>query len=143
MRIALFSDIHGHITGLKAVLTRIERLGGADITYCLGDLLGGGPGLDDVLDLLVEADVRIVRGNWDETFLDIEANLPHIRPEHHDAVHETQEWVLTRVSHDYRAFLETLPLCNTVQFVATACANGPAMPRRTIPGQGPAKQQQT
>jgi hypothetical protein len=31
MRIALFSDIHGDIIGLKAVLEHIQQVGGADM----------------------------------------------------------------------------------------------------------------
>ena len=56
MRLALFSDVHGHVTGLKAVSDRIHHLGGADRICALGGFAGGDPGLDDVIDLLLEHD---------------------------------------------------------------------------------------
>ena len=38
MRLAVFSDIHGNLTALDAVLADLEALGGADHTWFLGDL---------------------------------------------------------------------------------------------------------
>ena len=52
MRGALFSDLHGNIVRLQAVLARIEQLGGADAIFALGDFLAVGPGGDDLLDQL-------------------------------------------------------------------------------------------
>lgn len=43
MRLAVFSDIHGNLSGLEAVLADIEAQGGADVTWCLGDLAAFGP----------------------------------------------------------------------------------------------------
>ncbi|HZB94438.1 MAG TPA: metallophosphoesterase, partial [Herpetosiphonaceae bacterium] len=72
MKIAVFSDIHGNISGLNAVLAAIDTLGGADLLFAAGDLLGGGPGTEDVLDLLLTRQVRMVRGNADEIIIDID-----------------------------------------------------------------------
>jgi hypothetical protein len=65
LRIALFSDIHGNITGLKAVLQALEADGGADITCAAADMVSGGPATDEVIDLLVSQGVRMVRGDSD------------------------------------------------------------------------------
>lgn len=43
MRLAVLSDIHGNLTALEAALADLERAGGADITWCLGDLAAFGP----------------------------------------------------------------------------------------------------
>ena len=52
MKLAIFSDIHGHLAGLRAVLAAIDRLGGADAWYAAGDILLGGAGAEDLLELL-------------------------------------------------------------------------------------------
>jgi predicted phosphodiesterase len=43
MRLAVFSDIHGNLTALEAVLRDMEAAGSADVTWCLGDLAAFGP----------------------------------------------------------------------------------------------------
>ena len=43
MRLAVFSDIHGNLTALEAVLQDMEQVGGIDLTWCLGDLAAFGP----------------------------------------------------------------------------------------------------
>jgi predicted phosphodiesterase len=43
MRLAVFSDIHGNLSALEAVLDDLKTLGGADLTWCLGDLAAFGP----------------------------------------------------------------------------------------------------
>jgi predicted phosphodiesterase len=42
MRIAIFSDIHGNLPALEAVLSDIASLH-VDAVYCLGDLVGYAP----------------------------------------------------------------------------------------------------
>ena len=114
MRIALFSDIHGHITGLRAVLTRLQNLGGVDTIYCLGDYIGGGPGLDDVIEVLVENNVRLIRGNWDEVFIGTEAHLTTISPEHRQSYQRTAEWMWNGLSKESQKLLAALPICETI-----------------------------
>jgi predicted phosphodiesterase len=64
-RTALISDIHGNFEGLAVVLEDIERLA-CDRILCLGDLVDGGPGDEEVVALLRERRIRAVRGNHDE-----------------------------------------------------------------------------
>jgi hypothetical protein len=68
MRIAVFSDIHGNSVGLQAVFAQLEAHAPLDAVYALGDFLAIGPGAEDVIELLVEHDARMIRGNWDESF---------------------------------------------------------------------------
>lgn len=119
MRVALFSDIHGHITGLRAVFARLEKLGGADVIYALGDFVGGGPGVEDVLDLLIERQVQMLRGNWDEIFINVDAQLTKIPSDAHPAVIQTYEWLVRRLSREYQALLANLPLRATLDLTPT------------------------
>ena len=64
-RIAVISDIHGNIPALDAVFDDIDRRGIRDV-YCLGDLVGKGPGADAAIDRVRSRCARVVMGNWDD-----------------------------------------------------------------------------
>jgi putative phosphoesterase len=63
--IALFSDVHGNAVALRAVLADIARKG-VDRAYCLGDLVGYGPDPNEVIDLIREAGIETIAGNYDD-----------------------------------------------------------------------------
>ena len=48
---AFLSDVHGNLPALEAVLADIDARG-IDEIYFLGDVLGKGPSVHEVLDLL-------------------------------------------------------------------------------------------
>lgn len=64
-RIALFSDIHGNLPALDAVLDSIEGRGIREV-FCLGDLVGYGPDPAGVIDRIRARRILTVRGNYDE-----------------------------------------------------------------------------
>src|SRR5688572_30616575 len=43
MRLAVFSDIHGNLVALEAVLADFASVGDVDLIWCLGDLAMAGP----------------------------------------------------------------------------------------------------
>lgn len=64
-RIASISDIHGNSAALRAVLADIEaRM--IERVYCLGDLVGYGPDPEGVIDLIRDAGIPCVMGNYDD-----------------------------------------------------------------------------
>ena len=66
LRIALLADIHGNRLALDAVLDDVERRGGADEYWVLGDLVALGPQPVEVLERLQELEKAVfVRGNTD------------------------------------------------------------------------------
>ncbi len=65
MRHAIITDIHANLTALTAVLDDIERRGGADEVWCLGDLVGYGPEPEACIDRLRETTDICVAGNHD------------------------------------------------------------------------------
>ena len=71
-RIAIIADIHGNSLALDAVLADIERSGGADAYWLLGDYVAIGPdplGVLERLEKLPEA--TFIRGNTDRIVLEI------------------------------------------------------------------------
>lgn len=66
MRIAIMSDIHGVVVALDAVLKDINRQGGVDEYWLLGDLVEAGPNPVAVLERIVELpNAHCIRGNTD------------------------------------------------------------------------------
>jgi predicted phosphodiesterase len=115
MRVALFSDLHGNVVGLQAVLARIDQLGGADAIFELGDFLAVGPGGDDLLELLISRQVRMIRGNWDEIFIDLQGYLERLPAAAHPFVLKNYEWLLRNVSSAAQQLLATLPLSEQLE----------------------------
>jgi protein phosphatase len=65
-RLALIADIHGNVPALEAVLDDIARVG-ADVVYCLGDIVGKGGSSDRAVDLCRAACAVNLYGNWEDS----------------------------------------------------------------------------
>lgn len=65
MRYAILADIHANLAAFEAVLDDIERRGGADRFWNLGDAVGYGPDPQECLDRLLKLDCTGVAGNHD------------------------------------------------------------------------------
>ncbi len=62
--IAILSDVHGNYVALEQVLKSIDNMGIKDI-YCLGDIVGYYPQVNEVCDELRKRDARCIIGNHD------------------------------------------------------------------------------
>jgi len=62
---AVFSDVHGNLPALDAVLADIERRGVAH-ALCLGDLVGYGPSPNEVALLIRDRGIPTLMGNYDQ-----------------------------------------------------------------------------
>ncbi|MBE3590996.1 MAG: metallophosphoesterase family protein [Firmicutes bacterium] len=124
MRIALFSDVHGNLTALEAVLEELERLGPLDRRVCAGDVAFLGPSPAEVIERLREEKIDVVRGNTDD-WLTIAAGLPRDAriagpavdppaesPGDHIRLH--MAWCLERLGRDHLAWLNELPLQRSI-----------------------------
>jgi putative phosphoesterase len=65
MRIAIFSDIHGNLHALRAVLADIATQQ-PDAVYCLGDLVGYGAFPNEVIELIRKRGFATIMGNYDD-----------------------------------------------------------------------------
>jgi len=64
VRWGVFSDIHGNLPALRAVLDELDRFGAERYAY-LGDLVGYGPHPDEVVAAVADLEPLIVAGNHD------------------------------------------------------------------------------
>lgn len=62
---AVFSDVHGNLPALEAVLADVRHRGIADV-LCLGDLVGYGPFPNEVAALVRERGIPCLMGNYDQ-----------------------------------------------------------------------------
>ena len=64
-RVAVFSDVHGNLPGLEAILADIEARA-VPQTLCLGDLVGYGPFPNEVAALVRARGIPTRMGNYDQ-----------------------------------------------------------------------------
>jgi predicted phosphodiesterase len=65
LKIAVFSDVHGNLPALNAILEDVKRRG-IDEVYCLGDLVDFAPWPNEVIGLIEEFQIPCLLGNHDE-----------------------------------------------------------------------------
>lgn len=61
----MFSDIHGNLQGLQAVLQDIKKRR-VDVVWCGGDLVGYGANPGEVIDLIQGEGIPTIMGNYDD-----------------------------------------------------------------------------
>ncbi len=103
-RIAIFSDVHGNLEALKAVVADMNELGVQD-KFCLGDIVGYGPDPAKCLEVVRDLGCPTLMGNHDEGCFVLEpdssfntyarAGLDHARKQ---------------LSDEQKDFLKTLPM---------------------------------
>jgi len=108
MRIAAFSDIHGNLAALEAVLADIERHD-IDQLVCLGDLVALGPHPGQVIERLRSLGCAVVQGNTDAWYRE---PLPAgWRPtnELEVMVFDHYRWLKEQLTSEQHAYLLSLP----------------------------------
>jgi len=111
VKYALFSDVHGNLPALEAVLDDIGARPDVDAVYHLGDLVGYAPWPDEVVALVADRGVGGVAGNYDSTTA---TGADHCGCRYEDPVqealsHESYAWTRARVSEATRRHLAGLP----------------------------------
>lgn len=111
MRVAVFSDVHGNLTALEAVLADIEQQG-ADTAVFAGDLCFIGPRPSECLQLIRERGIPAIYGNTDEWILG--------RQEPPEPRQATADWTRDQLSDEQRAWLNALPFAIRYQQTSEA-----------------------
>lgn len=100
MRVAIFSDVHGNLTALEAVLADIDQQAVDTIVFA-GDLCFIGPRPSECLQLVRERGITSIYGNTDDWVLG--------RQEAPEPRQATAEWTRKQLSADDQAWLDALP----------------------------------
>jgi predicted phosphodiesterase len=107
MRVAAFSDTHGNLLGLQAVLTDIAQCGSFDQMLMAGDLVNGGPRPAETLACIRSLNCPVVLGNTDYyLFADAQA-LDDAGLK--DSERAQAAWAAERIGSDGVTYLKSLP----------------------------------
>ncbi|MBI3970038.1 MAG: metallophosphoesterase family protein [Chloroflexi bacterium] len=105
MRIALLSDVHGNLSGLRAVHDALTREPAVDHVVVAGDLLQGGPRPREVWAFLAELGWTLVRGNEDAALVE----APAAHPTHAQAYQAAITWTRAQLDPGTLGALAALP----------------------------------
>src|SRR5688500_3460802 len=104
MRIAIFSDVHGNIEALEAVLKQFREIGGVDKYVCLGDIVGYGADPDECCTRIREIAEVTLLGNHDAA---VAGRMDYSY--YYDAAREALDWCVHRLTPENMAWLKSLP----------------------------------
>ena len=109
MRIAVFSDIHGNLQALHAVLDDLAAQK-PDAVYCLGDLVGYGANPNEVTDRIRTEGFPSVMGNYDDGvgFDRDECGCAYVREQDRLLGDRSLAWTKAHTTAGNKAFLRTL-----------------------------------
>lgn len=104
MRIAVFSDVHGNLNALKAVLGQIKEKN-ADRTIFLGDIFQRGNQETECLELLKSSGAICIKGNCElyiEHGVDVDPDVEYLR-EYYDGMRD-------KLTDEQMDFIRRMPL---------------------------------
>lgn len=104
MRYAIFSDVHGNIEALEAVLTKFKSIGGIDQYVCLGDIVGYGADPEACCSRIRETAKVTLLGNHDAA---VAGRMDYSY--YYDAAREALDWCTAHLSPSNLEWLKSLP----------------------------------
>lgn len=109
MRIAIFSDVHGNLPALDAVLADL-RSRQPDAVYCLGDLVGYAPFPNEVVERIRHDAIPTIMGNYDDGvgFERDDCGCAYREEEEKRRGDQSLAWTKAHVTAENKAFLRTL-----------------------------------
>lgn len=118
MRVAIFSDVHGNLTALEAVLKDIDEQGQFDSIFFAGDLcyLGSRPA-ECVALLKSREDIACIYGNTDEWIEGLPLLSDDIEEEARERIryiHDLTSWTVEKLPPMDRAWLRELPFLRRI-----------------------------
>ncbi len=104
-KIAIFTDIHGNLQALESIVEDIDKDIFDEVIF-LGDVVGFGPNPKECLDILIDSNIKVVKGNHEIYQTDeLVANtlLSDNEKEH-------REWIHSKLSREELEYLNKLPM---------------------------------
>lgn len=114
MRYAVLGDLHANLTALEAVLTDLEGEG-VDALLSVGDVVGYGAAPREVIQLVRELRVTVVKGNHDAAVTG-ELDARWFNPFAREAV----DWTVAELDREERRWLAELPLVAHLEHCSVA-----------------------
>src|SRR5579875_1806936 len=112
MRFAVISNIQGNIFALNAVLAAIDEHGDeVERILCAGDVVGIGPGPNEVLEVLRERDIETARGNYDDAiaFDRFGTGMDFVDSAAEAADRQAVKWTRETLTEQNRDYLRQMP----------------------------------
>ena len=109
MRLAIFSDIHGNLPALEAVLDDVHGQS-FDGVYCLGDLVGYGASPNEVTERIRNEGISTVMGNYDDGvgYDRDDCGCAYREEDDRARGQRSLEWTREQTTSDNKAFLRSL-----------------------------------
>ena len=119
MRLAFLADMHGNLPAFEAVLAEIDRRGPFDGIYAGGDIVMRGVYPAECVQLLIDRDLKSVRGNHEEFVVHLATGgawpkfdwPPNIQQD--DVLRDMGTWTVARLEREQSEYLRDLPLSLT------------------------------
>ncbi|MDP2496694.1 MAG: metallophosphoesterase family protein [Candidatus Palauibacterales bacterium] len=130
-RIAVFGGVYSNWRALEAVVEDARRRG-ADELYCLGDLGAFGPNPDRIPPRLIDADVRTIRGNYDDSIsrgLD-DCQCGYTDPRDNHFARLSYRYTFRNTSERWREWMGTLPEQRRIEMAGREVLMCHGSPRR-------------
>jgi predicted phosphodiesterase len=111
MRIAIFSDVHGNLTALQAVLEDIGRQPSLDAIVFAGDLCIFGPRPQACIDLIGSHEIQCIVGNTDAWILQpppVEDNMVENLRRRRRKIQELSDWTKQALNQSSLEWLKAL-----------------------------------
>lgn len=111
MQIALFSDVHGNLTALEAVLADIKKQT-PDVVFFAGDLCLFGPRPAACVDRVRAEPISAIYGNTDQLLSNdplLSDDLEEEKKERRRAIEDIVDWTRVQLSEEQHAWLTSLP----------------------------------
>jgi putative phosphoesterase len=130
MKIAVFGDVHGNIEALRAAYNVVAKK--ADKICHLGDLGGYCPFVNEVVEFLIEHDIRGAQGNYDDA---VGNDKEHCGCKFEDSAQSERgmaslAWTKQRASSKTKKYLRELPAMITFEYVGKKIALFHASPHK-------------
>jgi putative phosphoesterase len=109
MKIAIFSDIHGNLQALDAVLADIDAQQ-VDAVFCLGDLVGYGASPNEVIQRMRARGFPTIMGNYDDGvgFERDDCGCAYREDSERERGDRSLAWTKTHVWNEHKLFLQSL-----------------------------------
>jgi predicted phosphodiesterase len=109
MRFAIFSDTHGNLEALEAVLADARERRCTHFV-CLGDIVGYNANPHECVERIRELDCPTVKGNHDE-----QASLPLSTSDFNELAERAIQWTRDNLTEEDKQWLRELPLQKKVR----------------------------